>query len=147
MYYQSVRYRKLNGICDAPSEWKNGCVSLSAAFYEFSLFNTSLIYHDSVKLNLSFKDLCHFMNISLFLLYFQSQLLTVTRKYRSPRFLNGLKKKHFCLCFSYISNVKVSVNNILFQVFGRCWSAFLYVDNIRQNYHVGNVDTIILFFA
>ena len=57
------------------------------------------------------------------------------------------KKKHFCLCFSYISNVKVSVNNILFQVFGRCWSAFLYVNNIRQNYHVGNVDTIILFFA
>ena len=39
------------------------------------------------------------------------------------------------------------MNNILFQVFGRCRSAFLYVDNIRQNHHVGNVDTTVWFFA
>ena len=51
----------------------------------------------------------------------------MTRNYRSPRLLNGLKKKRFYLCFSYIFNVKVSVNNILFQVFGRCWSTFLFV--------------------
>ena len=39
------------------------------------------------------------------------------------------------------------MNNILFQVFGRYLSAFLYVDNIRQNYHVGNVNTTVWFFA
>ena len=81
MCYQSVRYRKLNGTCDARSESTNGGVSSSAAFSGFSLFNTLLIYNDSVKLNLSFMDLCHFMNVSLlafFLLYFQSQSLTLT---------------------------------------------------------------------
>ena len=39
------------------------------------------------------------------------------------------------------------MNNILFQVSGRFWSAFLYIDNIRQNHHVSNVDTTVWFFA
>ena len=56
-------------------------------------------------------------------------------------------EKSSCIFACYIFNVKVSVNNILFQVFGRCWSAFLYVDNIRQNRHVGNVNTTVWFFA
>ena len=66
----TVRYRKLNGACDARSEWTDCRVSLSAAFGEFSLFNTLLIYNDSVKLNLSFKDLCHFVNVSLLAIFF-----------------------------------------------------------------------------
>ena len=70
MCYQAVRYRKLNGTCDARNERTNGRVSLSAAFVEFSLFNTLLIYNDSVKLNLSFKDLCHLMIVSLLAVFF-----------------------------------------------------------------------------
>ena len=68
--YQSVNYRKLNGSCDARSECTNDRVSLFAAFGEFSLFNNLLIYNDSAKLNLSFKDLCHFMNVSLLAVFF-----------------------------------------------------------------------------
>ena len=143
--------QKLNGTCDARSEWTNGRVSLSAAFGEFSVDNTLLIYNDSMNLNLTFKDLCHFMNVSLLAVFFffifslnhwPWEEISVTAFAKRPE-----KKKHFYLCFSYTFNVKVSVNNILFQVFGRCWSAFLYVDNIRQNHHVGNVDTTVLFFA
>ena len=42
----------------------------------FLLFNTLKNYNDSVKVNLSFKDLCHFMNVSLLavLLFFISSL-------------------------------------------------------------------------
>ena len=147
--YQSVRYRKLNGTCDARSEWTNGRVSLSAAFGEFSLFNNLLIYKDSVKFNLSFKDLCHFMNVSLlavfFLLYFQSQSLTVARKYRSPRLLNGLKKTLLSLLVIFLMLRYLWITFCF--VFLRCWSAFLYVDKFRQNHHVGNVDTTVWLFA
>ena len=71
---------------------KNGGVSSSAAFGEFSLFNTLLIYNDSVKLNLSFMDFCHFMNVSLLAVFFFFIFTECDRKYWSPRLLNGLKK-------------------------------------------------------
>ena len=57
------------------------------------------------------------------------------------------EKKTLLSCIGYIFNVKVSANNLCFQVFGQFWSAFLYVDNIRQNHQVGNVDTTVWFFA
>ena len=98
--YQSVRYRKFNGTCAAQSEWTNGRVSLSGAFGEFSLFNTLLIYNDSVKLNLSFKDLCHFMNVSLLavLFFFISSLNHwpwQLRKISVTSFAKGSEKSTF----------------------------------------------------
>ena len=38
------------------------------------------------------------------------------------------------LPFGLLVNVKVSANNICFQVFGRFWPAFLYIFKIHQNH-------------